>query len=144
MNDLLALYEEVVLDHNRHPRHFGELLEATHQAEGHNPFCGNGDHIKLYITLVEQTIKAIQFTGLACTVCMASASMLTEFLHDKSILRAQDSFAAFLQLVEHGTLTDESSLGKLKVFACLQRFPQYAKCAALPWHALKAALIKES
>ncbi len=144
MNELLALYEEVVLEHSRHPRHFGELLEATHQAEGNNPLCGDGDHIKLYITLVEQTIKAIQFTGLACAVCMASASMLTEFLHGKSLLHAQDSFVAFLQLIEQGTLTDECSLGKLTVFASMQRFPQYTKCAALPWHALKAALIKAS
>lgn len=142
MKELLALYHEVVNDHSRHPRHFGELLSATHEAEGSNPSCG--DHIKLYIILVEQTIRTIQFSGSGCALCMASASLLTEHLLGKSLLQVQDNFAAFFQMIEQGNPTEDSSLGKLKIFANVHNFPLQVKCATLPWHALKVALIKES
>jgi len=140
MNDLLALYQEVILDHSRHPRHFGELYGATHQAEGNNPLCG--DDITLYLTLSDQAIQAIQFTGNGCAICMASASLLTEHVSGKTILQVQDSFAAFMHLAERGAESSDVSLGKLTVFASVHRFPLRVKCATLPWHALKAALIK--
>jgi nitrogen fixation NifU-like protein len=140
MNDLLALYQEIILDHSRHPRHFGELIGATHQAEGNNPLCG--DEITLFVTLSDQTIQAIQFTGTGCAICMASASLLTEHVSGKSLLEAQDSFAAFLHLAEKGTEPANVNLGKLTVFASVHHFPLRVKCATLPWHALKAALIK--
>ncbi len=140
MNDLLALYQEVILDHSRHPRHFGELVGATHQAEGVNPLCG--DEIKLYITIADQIIKAIQFTGIGCAICMASASLLTEHLAGKTVLEAQDGFAAFMSLAEKGTHPEHYKLDKLSVFGSVHNFPLRVKCATLPWHALKAALIK--
>jgi nitrogen fixation NifU-like protein len=140
MNDLLALYQEVILDHSRHPRHFGKLIGATHQAEGNNPLCG--DEITLFVILNDQTIQNIQFTGTGCAICMASASLLTEHIAGKTLHQAQDSFAAFLHLAEKGTEPDRLTLGKLKVFASVHHFPLRVKCATLPWHALKAALIK--
>jgi nitrogen fixation NifU-like protein len=140
MNDLLALYQEVILDHSRHPRHFGELVDATHQAEGVNPLCG--DEIKLYLTIADQVIIAIQFTGIGCAICMASASLLTEHLTGKTVHQAQDGFAAFMSLAEKGTQPEHYKLGKLSVFESVHNFPLRVKCATLPWHALKAALIK--
>lgn len=140
MNDLLALYQEVILDHSRHPRHFGELAGATHQAEGLNPLCG--DEIKIYLNIADQIIKAIQFTGIGCAICMASASLLTEHLDGKTVLEAQDGFAAFITLAEKGTTSENYKLDKLSVFESVHNFPLRVKCATLPWHALKAALIK--
>lgn len=140
MNDLLALYQEVILDHSRHPRNFGELVGATHQAEGVNPLCG--DQVKLYLTIADQVIKAIQFTGIGCAICMASASLLTEHLTNKTVHQAQDGFAAFMLLAEKGAQPEQYNLGKLSVFESVHNFPLRVKCATLPWHALKAALIK--
>jgi nitrogen fixation NifU-like protein len=140
MNDLLALYQEVILDHSRHPRHFGELAGATHQAEGVNPLCG--DEVKLYLNIADQIIKAIQFTGIGCAICMASASLLTEHLAGKTVLQAQDGFAAFMTLAEKGSHSEGYKLDKLSVFESVHNFPLRVKCATLPWHALKAALIK--
>ena len=90
----------------------------------------------------DQTIQAIQFTGTGCAICMASSSLLTEHLLGQSLLQAQDSFAGFLHLASTGEEPSNVSLGKLMVFASVHHFPLRVKCATLPWHALKAALIK--
>ncbi|MGE3319821.1 MAG: Fe-S cluster assembly sulfur transfer protein SufU [Candidatus Berkiella sp.] len=139
MNELLSLYQEVILDHSRHPRHFGELASATHQATGVNPLCG--DEMTIFVKLADQTIQNIQFTGSGCAIMMASASLLTEQLTGKTLLQAQDCFAAFLHLVETGDDTQAPLLlGKLKIFSSVHHFPIRVKCATLPWHALKEAL----
>lgn len=139
MNELMSLYQEVILDHSRHPRHFGEMANATHQATGANPLCG--DEMTIFVNLVDQTIQNIQFTGSGCAIMMASASLLSEHLYGKTLLQAQDCFAAFLQLVQTGGDTKpEAPLGKLKIFASVHHFPIRVKCATLPWHALKEAL----
>ena len=71
MADPKSLYQEVILDHNRKPRNFGTLENASHSATGHNPLCG--DHIGLALRLNGDAIEGIAFHGEACAICKASA-----------------------------------------------------------------------
>ena len=132
------LYQEVILDHNRQPRHFGELNAPTHQAEGYNPLCG--DHYQLALTLGEDgIITEIGFTGTGCAISKASLSIMAETLSGKTPQEARDLFEKFHNLVT-GKNTTKTDLGKLTVFSGITRFPTRVKCAILGWHALIGAL----
>jgi nitrogen fixation protein NifU and related proteins len=82
MADSKQLYQEVILDHNKKPRNWGVLLDATHKAEGHNPLCG--DHLTLTLKLHGDAVEAINFQGESCAICKASASMMTTVVKGKS------------------------------------------------------------
>lgn len=138
MNSTDELYQEVILDHNRQPRHFRELDAPTHQAEGYNPLCG--DHYQVALTLGEDgTIVNIGFTGAGCAISKASLSIMAESLLGKTPQEARDLFEQFHGLVT-GQDTATTGLGKLAVFAGITRFPTRVKCAILGWHALMGAL----
>ncbi|MDX1901623.1 MAG: SUF system NifU family Fe-S cluster assembly protein [Gammaproteobacteria bacterium] len=140
MSDLRELYQSVILDHGRHPRNHGEMPEANCQQEGFNPLCG--DHLFLYAEKSNNHLKKISFTGKGCAISMASASLMTECLHNKSIIDAKKIFEDFHALITEGTTSD--SLGKLAIFAGVREFPARVKCATLAWHTLLAMLSHES
>ncbi len=141
MSDLLALYQEVILDHNKRPRNFGELATADHRAEGNNPLCG--DQLTVELTLDAGRIVDVKFRGQGCAISTASASLMTEAIKGKKLDEADALFEGF-----HEMLTGDPSvpaeaapgLGKLVVFAGVREFPIRVKCATLPWHTLRAAL----
>jgi len=138
MSDLRELYQEVIIDHNRHPRNFCKLENSTHEAEGFNPLCG--DKIKLYLNIKNNVVEQISFEGAGCAISTASASLMTEFLMGKTVQDAEKFFQLFHDLM---TLPEERldpSLGKLKVLAGVREYPMRVKCATLAWHALEAAL----
>ena len=82
MADSRNLYQEVILDHNRKPRNWGALADATHKSEGLNPLCG--DHIYVSLKLNGDTVETIEFEGESCAICKASASMMTTIVKGKS------------------------------------------------------------
>ena len=133
-----ALYQEVILDHNRKPRNYGRLEHPSHQAEGLNPLCG--DHIHLALELAGDTIAAIAFHGESCAICKASASMMTVAVKGKSRSDAQTLIGEFVDMAT-GRLaaTDAAHLGRLAVFSGISELPMRVKCAILPWHTLQAA-----
>jgi nitrogen fixation NifU-like protein len=134
------LYQEVILDHNRKPRNFGKLADATHQAEGLNPLCG--DHIWVYLRVEGPRIEAIGFEGQSCAICKAAASMMTHAVKGKSVEEAETLAAEFRDMTL-GKLELEAPshhLGRLTVFAGVRDLPTRVKCAVLPWHTLHAAL----
>ena len=141
MSDLLALYQEVILDHNKQPRNFGELAGADHHAEGNNPLCG--DRLAVDLIVDAGRIVDLRFRGQGCAISTASASLMTEAVKGKTIDEAEQLFAGF-----HEMLTGDPSvpaeasgeLGKLVVFGGVREFPIRVKCATLPWHTLRAAL----
>ncbi len=142
MSDLSLLYQEVILDHCRHPRHFGELPNATHYAQGLNPFCG--DEVSIALIIDNNKINSIQFTGKGCAICMASASLMCEQLQDKTPEEIHELFELFInQFQEKPQSESIDKLGKSQVFANVKHFPMRVKCATLPWHATKAALLKQ-
>ena len=140
MSDLSDLYQEVILDHNRRPRNFGVLANATRIANGHNPLCG--DRLKLYLRLDGERIADIAFEGSGCAISKASASLMTDAVKGRSIADAVALFDRFRSVVTTPVdqPIDEASVGKLAVLAGVREFPARVKCASLAWHTLKAAL----
>ena len=141
MNELRDLYQQVILDHNKKPRNFGTLERATHEADGHNPLCG--DELHVAVTLDGDRVSDVRFEGSGCAISTASASLMTESVKGKTVKEAEQLFGGF-----HDLLTGDPSvaaeasaeLGKLAVFEGVREFPVRVKCATLSWHTLKAAL----
>ena len=139
MTDSRTLYQEVILDHNRKPRNYGPLAQASHKAEGHNPLCG--DHLKLALALDGERINEIAFEGESCAICKASASMMTATVKGKTRQEAETLIQEFRDMAT-GKLDFNAQphhLGRLTVFAGVRDLPTRVKCAILPWHTLHAA-----
>ena len=139
-DDLMALYQEVIVDHSQHPRHYYELSCANCQADGYNPLCG--DSLTLYLQVKDNVILDASFQGQGCAISTASASLLTESVVGKTVDAALALFKSFHQLVTDGTQTAETAdqLGKLVILAGVKEYPARVKCATLAWHTLQAAL----
>lgn len=140
MSYLNDLYQEVILDHYKRPRNFGELTEANRKAEGYNPLCG--DRVEVYVKLDNDVIQDVRFKGSGCAISTASASLMTDSLKGKTIQDMEALFRTF-----HGLVTGKpdvaqkgAELGKLAVFHGVSEYPVRVKCATLVWHTLKAAL----
>jgi nitrogen fixation protein NifU and related proteins len=138
MSDLTDLYQEVILDHNRRPRNFREIGEASRRQEGYNPLCG--DRLTLYVKLDGDRISDVSFQGTGCAISKASASLMTEALKGKTIEDACALFDRFHEMVTSPPETAAPDLGKLSVFAGVREFPTRVKCASLAWHTFRAAV----
>lgn len=139
MNELQELYQQVILDHNKNPRNFGELAEANLKAEGFNPLCG--DHINVALVVQDNVIQDVRFSGSGCAISKASASIMTTVLKGKTVEEAEEMFEQFRHLVtDEGIQPDPESLGKMAVFAGVREFPARVKCASLCWHTMKNAI----
>ena len=135
-DDLNDLYQEVILDHCKHPRNFHELPDFTCSAQGHNPLCG--DQLRLFLVMDGETVRDISFVGSGCCISKASASLLTESVKGKTKTEVQRLFDQVHDMVTTGRVKGE--VGKLAVFAGVHKFPARVKCAILSWHAVIAAL----
>lgn len=136
--DLGALYEEVILDHNRSPRNWGDIPDGKH-VDGRNPLCG--DRISLSVKVDGDVITDIRFTGEGCAISKASASMMTQAIKGKTRAEAEAIFDGFHDLVTgRGATPPDKSLGSLRAFAGVARFPTRVKCATMAWHALREGM----
>jgi nitrogen fixation NifU-like protein len=141
MSELMDLYQEVILDHNKQPRNFGRLEHPDRIAQGDNPLCG--DQLTIYLRMDGDRVEQIRFDGSGCAISTASASLMTGLVEGKTVDEIEVLFASF-----HELLTGDPSiaaeagpeLGKLVVFAGVREFPVRVKCATLAWHTLHAAL----
>lgn len=140
MSDLRALYQEVILDHSKHPHNFRAMAEATRSAQGYNPLCG--DKVTLYVKLENDRIADISFQGTGCAISTASASLMTQALKGKTRAEAEALFAKFHDFVTGKDPRGQpgAELGKLAVFSGVTEFPVRVKCATLVWHTLRSAL----
>jgi len=140
------LYQQVILDHNRKPRNFHVMDNATHQCHGVNPLCG--DDITVYVDVDEasQTVRGVSFTGSGCAISKASTSLMTEFLKGKSLDAARVVFSEFHRMIlgEFDPAKEANHLGKLKLFVGIREYPSRTKCASLAWHTFIGALDKKS
>jgi nitrogen fixation protein NifU and related proteins len=138
--ELKELYQQVILDHNKSPRNFRSIENATQHAEGYNPLCG--DHVDVYLLIEDGIIKDVSFKGEGCAISKASASLMTQILKGKTREEAEILFEKFHDLVtgKLGNNTTIDELGKLAVFAGVQEFPVRVKCASLAWHTMMNAL----
>jgi nitrogen fixation NifU-like protein len=139
VSDLRELYQEVIFDHNRHPRNFGKIADADRHADGHNPLCG--DKLSLYLKIDNDVITDIRFEGSGCAISTASASLMTERLKGMKVADAEALFQKFHAVItKDGRDADAAQLGKLSVLTGVRDFPARVKCATLAWHTLEAAL----
>jgi nitrogen fixation NifU-like protein len=139
MPELRDLYQQVIVDHNRHPRHRGKPAQHNHEAAGNNPLCG--DRIAVYVRVEDGVIRDIGFEGAGCAISTASASLMTSAVVGKTVAEAERLFTAFHDMVvAPDAPADPKLLGKLAAFAGVRGFPARVKCANLAWHTLHAAL----
>lgn len=140
--ELRELYQEIIIDHNRNPRNHHAMDDATTQANGFNPLCG--DKLTVYAKLHEGLITDLSFVGCGCAISQASASLMTDALKGKTIEEAHDLFHRFHHMLTIDEEIQLSSMDKLSVLAGVKAFPARVKCATLPWHTLEAALNKDT
>lgn len=140
MSDLEDLYQEVILDHNRNPRNFRVIDDATRTVEGFNPLCG--DKITVYLRLEGDRIADLSFQGTGCAISQASASVMTTLLRGRTVAEAKHLFERFHHLVTHDadSAEDLTELGELAAMAGVRSFPTRVKCATLAWHTLNNGL----
>jgi nitrogen fixation protein NifU and related proteins len=131
-----GMYQDVILDHSKRPRHFGEMPDATHTATGRNALCG--DEITIHIRQEDGRMADVSFTGRGCAISMASASVMTTMVTGKTTEETAALFARFQEILT-GTSLDEA-LAPLTAFAELSHFPTRRKCAMLAWQTLLTAL----
>jgi len=135
---LRELYQEVIFDHNRRPRNFHAMEEATHTADGHNPLCG--DQLTVYARVIDGTVEEVSFIGHGCAISTASASLMTESVKGLSVEEVESLFKDM-----HAMLTEshpDRDLGKLEVLSGVREFPARVKCATLAWHTLHNAITR--
>jgi nitrogen fixation NifU-like protein len=138
MSELRELYREVILDHNREPRNFGELVGADHVVDGVNPLCG--DKMTLYVKLRGDIIEDVRFKGTGCAISVASSSLMTERVKGRPVGTTLDLVAQVHEMLTGRAAEPNQNMEKLAALAGVREFPSRVKCASLAWHALKAAL----
>ncbi|MGB3290715.1 MAG: SUF system NifU family Fe-S cluster assembly protein [Burkholderiaceae bacterium] len=134
---LRELYQEVIFDHNRHPRNFHAMADANHTADGHNPLCG--DQLTVYAKVKDGVVQEASFVGHGCAISTASASLMTEAVKGQSVAEVEALFRDM-----HAMLTEaqpeDRDFGKLEVLSGVREFPARVKCATLAWHTLHNAI----
>jgi len=142
MSELEDLYQQLLLDHSRHPRNKGPLPGATHEAAGKNPLCG--DEVQVHARLEGERVAELRFEGRGCVISQAAASLMTEAAQGLERPEFEALFEGFHALVTGGEVPAAAraagSWEKLAAFQGVAAFPTRVKCATLPWHALRAAL----
>jgi nitrogen fixation NifU-like protein len=143
VDELQELYREVILDHNRNPRNFGELADAARVVAGVNPLCG--DKMTLYGKLAGGRIEDIRFKGTGCAISVASSSLMTERVKGAPVTAALELFEKVHELLtaphDHAPPED---LDKLAALGGVREYPSRVKCASLAWHALKSAVAEDA
>lgn len=145
LDELRELYQEVILDHGKHPRNLRHPADANRHAHGYNAMCG--DTITVHLKLSgEGRIEDAAFEGKGCAISVASASMMTEILKGKSEAEARHLFDNFHAMCtsDHAEaapeIEDEDAAERLQVLAGVRQFPVRVKCATLAWHTMVAAM----
>lgn len=136
------LYQDVVVEHKRAPRHYGRLSVPTHHARGHNPQCG--DDLQVELRMAGARVQDIGFHGQGCAICIASASMMSEAVIGREAAEVQALQQRFRAVLTGQLAPDAAQLGKLVSLAGVRRYPGRIKCALLGWHALMHALAAEA
>lgn len=140
--ELRELYQEIIIEHNREPRNHFCMQDATTQANGFNPLCG--DRVSVYLKIDKGVILAASFSGRGCAISQASASLMTEALCGKTVGEVRNLFQSFHALLTRDEEADVAVLDKLIVLSGVRAFPARVKCATLAWHTLEAALDKSA
>lgn len=132
------LYQQVILDHNRSPRHYGRIEGATHSARGQDALCG--DDILVELQVLDGRIAQAAFSGEACAITTASASMLMDWLPGRSVQEVVTGQEQLGKLLEDPGLPDSAELGEINSLRAVSGFPARVRNALLPWRTAAGAL----
>ncbi|MBV9827126.1 MAG: SUF system NifU family Fe-S cluster assembly protein [Alphaproteobacteria bacterium] len=140
---LRELYQDIILDHGRHPRNLRKLEAPTHLARGHNPLCG--DRVTVFLAIDGDKISDVSFDGRGCAISTAAASLMTEVLKGKTLEEARTLFEQFHAKVTGGAPEEppaelEEDVERLEPLTGVKAYPVRVKCATLPWRTFEAAL----
>jgi len=144
LDELRELYQEIILDHGRHPRNRRHPDDFNREALGKNPLCG--DALVVYVKVDgDGLVQDCAFMGEGCAISMASASLMTELVRGKTVPEAEALMGAFHDLAtgEADAAPDglsEDDLDRLAALSGVRQFPIRVKCATLAWHTLHAAI----
>ena len=143
--DLKELYQDIILEHGKSPRNFGKCEKHTHEAKGYNPLCG--DQVQIYLKLNnKKKVENLTFEGSGCAISIASTSIMTELIKEKSVKVAKKIVTDFLDMIKNTSEIksndlDEDQKTKIMSLSGGKQFPMRIKCATLSWHTLKSAMI---
>jgi nitrogen fixation NifU-like protein len=146
--ELKELYQEIILDHGKNPRNKGKCSGYSHDAQAHNPLCGDKVHVYLKLDN-EKKVTDLSFEGEGCAISLASASILTEILKGKDLTFTKKVSDDFLNMVKNKTKITLNSLTEDQIttitsLSGVQEFPMRVKCATMVWHTFLSALNKKS
>ncbi len=139
LSNLRDLYQQVILEHYKKPRHKGKTNPVDRYQRGHNPSCGDTIELTLHLNETGETIEDVKFEGEGCAIAMASADLMADALRGKRVDEALEMVQRF-QSMMRGQAEFPKEQRKLNVMAGVAQFPVRIKCANLTWHTLKAAL----
>ena len=142
--DLKDLYQEIILDHGKNPRNLGKFENFNKDAKGHNPLCGDKVHVYLKVD-ENKKISDIKFEGHGCAISMASASIMTELMKEKSETEVKELIDDFLNMIKENSELKSKNINeddkiKLMSLSGVKKYPMRVKCATLPWHTLISAM----
>ena len=145
--DLKELYKDIILEHGKSPRNFGKCKKYTHEAKGHNPLCGDQVHVYLKLNN-EKKIVNLTFEGSGCAISIASTSIMTELVKEKSVEVVKKIVIDFLNMVKNtseinSNVLDEDQKTKIMSLSGVKQYPMRVKCATLAWHTLTSAIDKK-
>ncbi len=138
-DELNELYGQIILEHCKNPKNYGVPASYTHTAVGHNPLCG--DRVEVFLQVKGATLEQIHFQGEACSICIASTSLMAGCLEGQSCEAIAGLVQEFRLLLQgkDAKLPDDI-YEEVSPLLGVSRFPIRVKCATLPWHTLRAAL----
>ena len=144
--ELKELYQEIILDHGKSPRNKGKCVGYSHEAQAHNPLCGDKVHIYLKLDSEKKVID-ISFEGEGCAISLASASILTDTLKGRDLSFTKKISEEFLNMVKNKTKITVNSLTEDQIttitsLSGVQQFPMRVKCATMVWHTFISAVDK--
>ena len=142
--ELKELYQEIILDHGKNPRNKGMCNQFNHDAQGHNPLCGDKVHIYLKLN-DDNKVEDVSFEGEGCAISLASASILTETIKGKEFNLVKKIIEDFLNLIKNEVKISVNSLSEdqkttLMSLSGVKKYPMRVKCATMAWHTLISAL----
>ena len=140
MNELEALYNDLIMEHSMHSPHKHALTDPDFSAKGHNPSCG--DEITLQVKINDGVIEEMAFSGHGCAISQSSTSIMIDTLTGKTIEEAKEIVSLFLAMIKREA-TDEGELEKLEeaiAFQNISNMPSRVKCALLAWNTLNDSL----
>jgi len=139
LSNVRDLYQQVILEHYKKPRHKGKTTPVHRYQKGHNPSCGDTIELTLQLNASGNTIEDVKFEGEGCAIAMASADLMADVLRGKQVDEALEMVQRFQRMMK-GEAEFPKERRKLNVMQGVARFPVRIKCANLTWHTLKAAL----